>query len=198
MAISQRTQDLLDHLAAKPGHDEVKADFRQPLIEEFGVLLEALEFERRVPEVTGRLDALIGRTIFEAKSDLGREWADVARRMPDYLADREREEKERFVGIASDGLHWVVFELSEGALVKVKETILNPREPAPFLAWLDGAVALKFSLPPDPLTVRIELGQDSVAYRRAQDQLAALWARLKDRPDVALKRQLWAQLLKLV
>jgi hypothetical protein len=27
--------------------------------------------------------------------------------MPDYLADREREEGERFVGIASDGLKWV-------------------------------------------------------------------------------------------
>lgn len=92
MSISQATQDLARHLASRPGHDEVKADFRQLLIEEFGVDLQALDFERRVPEVHGRLDALIGRTVFEAKSDLDREWPDIERRMPDYLADRQREE----------------------------------------------------------------------------------------------------------
>ena len=65
-----RTKDLLRHLAGRPGHDEVKSDFRQLLVEEFGVELGALDFERRVPEVRGRLDALIGRTVFEAKRNL--------------------------------------------------------------------------------------------------------------------------------
>ena len=110
------TLDLLRHLATKPGHDEVKADFRQLLIEEFGVELSALEFERRVPEVRGRLDALIGRTVLEAKSDLGREWPDVERRMPEYLSDREREEGEKFVGIATDGRAWIACEVELGKL----------------------------------------------------------------------------------
>src|SRR5258707_14089101 len=96
MNLSQATIDLLRDLASRPGHDEVKADFRQLLVEEFGVALGALDFERRVPEVHGRLDALIGRTVFEAKRDLEKEWADVERRMPDYLSDREREEKDHF------------------------------------------------------------------------------------------------------
>jgi hypothetical protein len=194
----RQTLEILRHLATKPGHDEVKADFRQLLVEEFGAELSALEFERRVPEVKGRLDALIGRTIFEAKSDLVKEWADVERRMPDYLADREREEREKFVGVASDRLRWVVFELDSGRLVKVSERTLDPEKAPEFLAWLDGAVALKSSLPPDPLTIRIELGQDSVAFRRAAAQLTALWSRLKSEPAVLLKRQLWSQLLKLV
>ena len=118
--------------------------------------------------------------------------------MPDYLADREREEGERFVGIASDGSKWVVFERQGDQLVKLKETTLDPDKADVFLAWLDGAVALKASLHPDPTTVRLELGQDSVAFRRANEGLQALWAKLKDDPAVALKRQLWAQLLKLV
>ena len=63
-----RTHELLHHLATRPGHDEVKSDFRQLLVEEFGVALGDLDFERRVPEVRGRLDALIGRTVFEAKT----------------------------------------------------------------------------------------------------------------------------------
>ena len=196
--IKPDTLTLLQHLAGRPGHDEVKADFRQLLVGEFGVDLAALDFERRVPEVRGRLDALIGRTVFEAKSDLAREWSDVERRMPDYLADREREEGERFVGIASDGRAWAAFELEAGVLVRFKETTLDPDRAEPFLAWLDGVVALKASLPPDPLTVRIELGQDSVAFRRAAAALATSWQALKADRAVALKRQLWAQLLKLV
>jgi SAM-dependent methyltransferase len=198
MSLSETTSALLRHLAGRPGHDEVKADFRQLLIAEFGVDLAALEFERRVPEVRGRLDALIGRTVFEAKSNLDREWADVERRMPDYLADREREEREHFVGIASDGLKWAVFELKDGALLKVNETILVPDQAGPFLAWLDGALALKSSLPPDALTIRTELGRDSVAWHLVDGQLRALWNTVRSAPAAALKRQLWAQLLKQV
>lgn len=198
MPPAQATLDLLRHLAGRPGHDEVKADFRQLLVAEFGVGLDALDFERRVPEVRGRLDALIGRTVFEAKSDLDREWGDVERRMPDYLADRQREEKEHFVGVASDGQKWAVFELDAGKLVVVKRTVLDPEQPELFLAWLDGAVALRSSLPPDPLTIHAELGEDSVAYHRVNAQLRALWDRLNPNPVVALKRQLWADLLKLV
>ncbi len=40
-----RTRALLHHLATRPGHDEVKSDFRQLLVEEFGVELGALDFE---------------------------------------------------------------------------------------------------------------------------------------------------------
>jgi hypothetical protein len=74
------------------------------LIEEFGAELSAVDFERRVPVVRGRLDALVGRTVFEAKRDLAKELADVERKMPDYLADREREEGEKFVGADLDRL----------------------------------------------------------------------------------------------
>ena len=192
------TIDLLRHLASKPGHDEVKADFRDLLVQEFDAELSSLDFERRVPEVRGRLDALIGRTILEAKSDLGREWPDVERRMPDYLADREREERERFVGIATDGRLWKACDLSGGVLNTISSITLDPEKAGLFLAWLDGVVALKASLPPDPLTVRVELGQDSVAFRRASEALEVLWNRLQERPAVFLKKQLWAELLKLV
>jgi hypothetical protein len=196
MTVSDATTALLRHLATRPGHDEVKADFRQLLVEEFGVELGALDFERRVPEVRGRLDALIGRTVFEAKSDLDREWADVERRMPDYLADREREEKEHFVGIASDGQKWAVFELDAGRLVTVKRTALDPDKAEAFLAWLDGALALKSSLPPDPLTIRAELGHDSVAYHLVEGRLRMLWEKLRGSRAIVLKRQLWAELLR--
>jgi len=198
--VTQRPEslDILRHLASKPGdHDAVKADFRALLVAEFDASLVDVRFERRV-EVKSRIDALIGRTVFEAKRDLSSEMKDVERKMPDYLANREAETGEPFVGIASDGRKWVVMALDQGALVTIKETILDPERPAEFLAWLDGALALKVSLPPDPETVRIELGADSVAFRAADKALRALWTRLKADRAVMLKRQLWTQLLKIV
>ena len=100
---SPRTIDLLRSLSGRPGHDEVKAFFAELLVEEFDVERGAINFEVRRAVIAGRLDALIGRTVFEAKRNLERELDDVLRRMPDYLADAEREYREPFVGIASDG-----------------------------------------------------------------------------------------------
>lgn len=198
MAVSEPTLDILRNLARKPGHDEVKSWFSELLIEELGAERGALHFERRQPQICGRLDALIGRTVFEAKRDLDRELGDAERRMPDYLADCEREHGEPFVGIASDGRRWIVYEAPGGQLIKLKETVLDPEQGEAFLAWLDGVVALKGSLPPDGLTIRAELGPDSIAFKRVDRELRALWAEVGLIPAEALKRQLWADMLKLV
>lgn len=198
MALSTTTLDILRNLARKPGHDEVKSFFGQLLIDEFDADRTALHFEKRQPQICGRLDALIGRTVLEAKRDLDRELPDVLRRMPDYLADCEREHGEPFVGIASDGRRWIVYEMREAALVTLKETILDPDRGEAFLAWLDGVLALKGSLPPDALTIRNELGPESIAFQRVDRELRALWDEVASHPAEALKRQLWADMLKLV
>ena len=191
------TLSILAHLATRPGHDEVKSGFRELLVEEFGVARADIRFEQRI-EVKSRTDALIGRTVFEAKRDLDKERADVERKMPDYLANRERETGEPFVGLASDGLLWSVYALDGGALRELRGFRLDVDEPQAFLSFLDGALALKSSLPPDPHTIREELGRASVAYATADRMLRALWQRLRPSPAVMLKRQLWAELLKLV
>jgi hypothetical protein len=84
-----RTEDLLRDLANRrggaTGHDEVKASIRELLVEEFGVERGDIDFEKRVPEVQGRLDAILGRTILEVKSDWTRERRDAEARIPDYL-----------------------------------------------------------------------------------------------------------------
>jgi len=90
VSAGKRTIELLCDLAARRGHDEVKSSFRELLVEKFGVERAAIRFEQRI-EVRSRTDALIGRTVFEAKRNLDREWDEVRRKMPDYLANREAE-----------------------------------------------------------------------------------------------------------
>ena len=188
MTTRPETVEILRHLHGKPGHDEVKADFRQLLVAEFDVPLSDVRFEQRI-EVKSRTDALIGRTVFEAKKDLVREWADVERKMPDYLRNREQETGEAFVGIASDGRLWRVLARKDDALVKIKETILNPDKPGDFLSWLDGALALKVSLPPNPTTVRIELGADSVAFHTLEQDCRVRLQPFPQRPQGRLGRK---------
>ena len=161
-----RTLGLLEHLASRPGHDEVKADFRDLLVAEFGSGLADIKFEQRI-EIRSRTDALIGRTVFEAKRDVDRERADIERKMPEYLASREAETGEKFIGLASDGLKWLVYALEDGQLAELKSHILEVEKAGQFLAFLDGALALKISLPPDPLTIRAELGRDSDSAQRS-------------------------------
>ena len=63
------------------------------------------------------------------------------------------------------------------------------------LAWLDGVASIRPNLDPTPEIVRRELGRESVAFGVAHGRLAALWAAVSTRPDVMLRRQLWADLL---
>lgn len=106
-----------------------------------------------MPEVRGRLDAIVGRTIFEAKRDLGRERGDAEARIPDYLADRERETGQRFVAIATDGAQWIAYERRGEETVALREWTLDPAEPEAFLARLRGALALGSELRPDPVSI---------------------------------------------
>ena len=52
--VAPQTLTLLEHLASQPGHDEVKAGFRDLLVREFGVDLASLNFEHRAPVIRGR------------------------------------------------------------------------------------------------------------------------------------------------
>jgi hypothetical protein len=80
----------------------------------------------RLPEVHGRADTLFGSVVFEFKRDLRQELADVIARLPNYLAERERQTKRRFLGIATDGATFLAYELRQGTLVEIGRHEANP------------------------------------------------------------------------
>jgi hypothetical protein len=157
-----------------------------------------IHFERHMPEVRGRLDALLGQTVFEFKRDLRRERRDAEEELGRYLPQRERETGERFIGLVTDGADFVPYEIERGKLVPMPGYRPSVDDPRGLLVWLDSAVSLRPNLVPEPDTVRVELGRDSLAYRRALVGLRDLWQEVKDRPEVELKRQLWADFLAVV
>src|SRR3989304_8522245 len=100
---SDRLREIVTELASRPRHEKVRALVYELLVNGLGARSTEVDFERQVPEVHGRIDALLGRTLFEFKSDLRREKRDAEGKLPDYLAQREKETGTHFVGVATDG-----------------------------------------------------------------------------------------------
>jgi Type I restriction-modification system methyltransferase subunit len=195
---ARRLAEIVVELAIRPGHEKVRALIYELLVYGLGARSAEIQFERALPEVHGRADALLGQTIFEFKRDLRRERRDAEEELGRYLPQRERETGERFIGIATDGAAFIPYEMDQGRLVAMTTYKTDPTQPRGLLVWLDSAVSLRPNLPPDPATICFELGRESLVYRRALLRLGRLWEVAGNQPESKLKRQLWAEFLALV
>ena len=197
MLTPEERAELVSELATRPGHEKVRALLHRLLVDGLGADSRDIDFEKPVPEVHGRIDALLGRTVFELKSDLNRERRDAEEGLTRYLTEREGQTGARYVGIATDGADFIAFFLKNGRVVEADACRTDPASPQDLLAWLQGAVAVGDSLLPDPDTITREFGCHSLAARRALDDLGGLWAALGATPEARLKRELWENLLGL-
>lgn len=195
---NEQLREIVSELMTRPGHEKVRALLYQLLVQGLGASSSDIDFERRLPEVRGRADALLGRTVFEFKRDLRAETREAEEELSRYLREREDKTGERYVGLATDGVEFVPYELRRGKLVRL--TALKPakEKPEELLLWLGTVVSVRADLEADPEVVRRELGRESLAYEIARSRLVGLWAEAKDHPGVRVKRQLWASLLQRV
>jgi SAM-dependent methyltransferase len=195
---ARRLTEIVYELLTRPGHEKVRTLIYELLVNGLGASSTDIHFERPVPEVRGRLDALLGQTVFEFKRDLRRERRAAEEELGRYLPEREAETGERFIGIATDGAEFQPYAIEDGRLTSLPSFRPSADDPSGLLLWLDAAVALRPDLDPEPDVVRIEIGRDSLAHRRAISGLAALWHEVRDDPEAMLKRQLWADFLAMV
>ena len=197
MLTPEERAELVSELATRPGHEKVRALLHRLLVDGLGADSRDIDFEKSVPEVHGRIDALLGRTVFELKSDLNRERRDAEEGLTRYLTEREGQTGERYIGIATDGADFIAYFLKNGHVVEADACRTDPSAPQELLAWLQGAVAIGDSLLPDPDTITREFGRNSLAARRALDDLSRLWSTFGATPEALLKRELWENLLGL-
>src|SRR4030042_4308635 len=113
---SERLRDIVEELASRPRHEKVRALIYELLVNGLGATSTEIDFERTVPEVHGRIDALLGRTLFEFKTDVRREQHNAESKLTSYLSQREAETGSRFVGIATDGAIFIPYQLRAGNL----------------------------------------------------------------------------------
>lgn len=191
-------RETVAELSRRPGHEKVRALVHRLLTDGLGARSEQITYEHRLPEVKGRIDALLGRTVIEIKADLRREGKDAEAQLSRYLPQREIETGQRYVGLATDGARFAAYEIRDEALVPL--TAFEPRasEPRKLAAWLEGVVAVQDTLPADALNITNELGRESAAFARTVGLLSKAWEGVADHPEAALKRQLWERHLAFV
>ena len=188
---------LVSELATRPGHEKVRVLLHRLLVDGLGADSRDIDFEKPAPEVHGRIDALLGRTVFELKSDLRRERQDAEDGLARYLSERERKTGDKYVGIATDGADFIAFFVRSNRVVEVGAHRTEYDRPRELLVWLQCTVAIGANLLPDHQTITREFGRHSLAARRAIDDLQELWAQVSQTPNARLKRELWNQLLSL-
>jgi len=82
-------EKLVSELALRPRHEKVRALVYRLLVEDLGADSQDIDFEKPAPEVRERIDAFLGRTVLEFKSDLRRERGDAEKGLTHYLTERE-------------------------------------------------------------------------------------------------------------
>lgn len=201
MGISKNAlEESVAKLLTRPGHENVRVELGRLLIDGLNADTANVHFEQPVPEVAGRIDALLGNTVFEIKSNLARERDDAVAQLKRYMTDRERQTGRTFAGIVTDGNEYGAYILDDGEPRRVSSFKPNIDNPRALLTWLESVVVLNDELEPEVGTFRREVGRESVAYARALRDIRLYWSAVADDPDVApdakLKRDLWNRLLQ--
>lgn len=199
VALSEdRIQAIVAELVTRPGHEKVRSLVYELLVHGLDVPSAAIDFEVPLPEVRGRLDAILGQVVFEFKRDLRIERDAAESKLADYLADRQRATGQRFVGVATDGAEFVPYELRDSRVVPLGTFHPELEAPRELLAWLDTIISWRRVEHPDPETVKDELGRTSIVYQLAYRRLQEIWQHVASNPTARVKRDLWSSLLEMV
>jgi hypothetical protein len=195
---SERLPELVRALAGKPRHEALRGHVTELLRSGFGAPYEEIGQEVYLLDGSGRIDTMWGATVIELKSDLKRELDDVLARLPVYLADAaSRSRSPRPVtGLATDGATFIAYVLRDGALHELARYTTDPERPNELMAWLEPLLSDRPDILPEPRAVVQAFGRASLTFGQARMALDALWAVLRDDPEVRLKRDLWYGLLR--
>ena len=168
MALSiGQLEEVVGELVSRPGHEKVRALVHKLLTDGLGAQSGDISFEHQTIEVRGRIDALLGRTVIEIKSDLRKELFE--KQLATYLSDRKAQSGQDFVGIVTDGATFSAHELSRdgSGLNFLGEFKPLVEQPQTLLGWLESVVALQDRLPPEVERIKREFGRIP-SFTRAQ------------------------------
>ena len=194
------THKLKEHiqtLCRKPGHEKVRHILCNILKANLGAKESEIALEERLT-CRGRIDTLWGRTIFEIKRNLSKERESAKSQLKQYIASKEKENKEKYVGIATDGKEYLAYCLIYGELKEINKFSLNHDKANEFIRWLESVVLIKDQLKATPEIICKEIGQESPLCRNSLLQIKYLWKQAKVKPDVRLKYNLWKKSVDIV
>lgn len=145
-----------------------------------------------------RLDIQIGHCVIEVKKDLRSPGVrrDTEEQLAGYVKQQTKDHGRRYVGIATDGCEWVLYDLQDEALVAIAALSVTGADADRLIAWLEGILATESAVVPTPEEIEARLGASSPGHLLDHAKLAQLYAAGKSKPEVELKRSLWSKLLR--
>ncbi|MEV7530332.1 N-6 DNA methylase [Streptomyces hydrogenans] len=147
-----------------------------------------------------RIDVEIGHCVIEVKKDLRP--AGIHReaeiQLAGYVKAQSARLETRYVGILTDGTDWFLYNLVEEELRLVAKLSLNPSAPdaEQLVVWIESILATRTSIKPTPEEIVRQLGAKSPAHLLDHASLQSLYEQASEVPEVQLKRDLWAKLLR--
>ncbi len=146
-----------------------------------------------------RIDVEAGCAAIEVKKSLSSPTvlAAATKQLARYVTQRTDELGQRYVGVLTDGQRWMLHHaLPDGTMALIDTFELSGGEDADGLAaWLEIVLATTDRIVPVPRAILARLGAGSPAFELDLADLRALYATVRDDPEVKLKRELWARLL---
>jgi hypothetical protein len=147
-----------------------------------------------------RLDVEIGHAVIEVKRNLRASGirSEAEKQLAGYVSTRSRHLGTRYVGILTDGAEWHLYHLVGDKFEHVAELELSSSDPdvERLLVWIEAILATQELVRPTPTEIRRRLGAESPAHQLDHATLQALYRQSRRTPEVELKRQLWAKLLR--
>lgn len=181
---------------------DIQSDIRLALLAGGLDLSDAQVVALEVPAGDGtrrRIDIRAGFCLIEVKRDLGKPGVlgDAVTQLAGYVTSLTAAHQQRYVGVLSDGVRWLLYQPVGQSLELVSEFTLTGAVDAAdrWRLWIDGVLATRHQITPTPAEIEARLGAGSSGYQLDLATLDALWRTAKGIPEVQLKRSLWAKLL---
>lgn len=148
-----------------------------------------------------RIDVSFGRLIIEVKKDLTVKNAvkNAEPQLAGYLKHKHDSTGEVFAGIITDGVLWRLHVLHADGLAFVTEFKLDKVDPDSverLQTWLDAILLTGPKLLATKERIVERLGSSSPRFLFDRARLGKLYDENKTRPEIALKKELWARLLR--
>jgi hypothetical protein len=161
---------------------------------------QVVKLEAQLADGTGRrIDVEVGQLLVEVKKDLrvGQVLINAEDQLNGYLAQREAQLGVRFAGILTDGSDWRLYRRDGNILRHVTTLkVTGADDGDALIAWLESILATREEVKPTPSAIEDLLGAGSPAHKFDHAILADLLENAAGDSGVALKRELWAKLLR--
>ncbi|MGO8872981.1 MAG: N-6 DNA methylase, partial [Acidimicrobiales bacterium] len=194
--------ESLTRLATRnPGRTEadIQADVRDVLLYGgFDLADEAVKLESPTDD-NRRLDVAVGALIVECKKDLRSPTvlAKAEVQLGDYLAVKASNGGQ-YAGVLTDGAIWRLYRHGQSGPAFIDELVISPTnlDERRIRWWLGAVLSTEQELVPSAAAIEERLGARSPSFQLVRSALLECWADVGGHPTVALKRELWAKLLR--